>query len=224
MCNVEDLFYKPDGKPAIEGYLGDEAKEDCKILFVLREPNSGGYDKPSKVFWMRDVVKGEDMPRSSRYWHVLGTLASKLIGPCICNTKNKCEYLEPLKHCAFINLYPCSGSGSKGDKFNLTLEALRNIAHSEEPPRSLQEYKTLAQNRYDIISRISARYIVTTPEIFNALVGEKTNDGSEHADGFKLDDNHIFKKAVISKKMMLSYYHPCYPAVSYDALSKITCE
>ena len=77
MCNVEDLFYRPDGKTAIEGYLGKP--EECEILFVLKEPN----DSTPQGFWFKEVLEKDENEwgkYEAQYFHVLGTMAYRLLG------------------------------------------------------------------------------------------------------------------------------------------------
>ena len=229
MCNVEDLFYRPDGKTAIEGYLGDEAKEGCKILFVLREPNSGGYNEASGEFWMHRVATGEKLKHSSYYRQVLGTLAIKLCCPDFCK-----EPFEPtdeclcqaLRNCAYINLYPFSGAGRKGERFELTNNELTLIksdcSFAEQlSAQDIKKYEKIALNRYCIMSRMICDYIITTPEIFIALVGGKKADASPHDTGFKLGNGISFCAAEFKGKTLLSYYHPRYTGVSYNNLHRI---
>ena len=80
VSDVEKLFYRPESKKgAIEGYLGNP--EDCEILFVLKEANTGGYETLSKEFWMKRVIGPDDVELSDAYINVLGTIAIRFLNP-----------------------------------------------------------------------------------------------------------------------------------------------
>lgn len=118
MSDVEKLFYRPERKKdATEGYLGNP--EDCEILFVLKEPNTGGYETLSKEFWMKRVIGPDDVELSDAYINVLGTIAIRLLNP---DQGEKSEFTkaylkEALSKCAYINIYPFSGLGTEGERY-----------------------------------------------------------------------------------------------------------
>ena len=61
--NIEKCFYHNDKGVPVEGFLDD--KNECKILFVLKEPNT----ELAEEFWFK---KGVDQcgKGAKRYFHI----------------------------------------------------------------------------------------------------------------------------------------------------------
>ncbi len=77
--NVKELFIKNKNGDFIEGYLGDD--EQAEILFLLREPNSGGEE--TDIFWFREVLEnshkfaGSAKRAGTKYKNVFGRLSKE---------------------------------------------------------------------------------------------------------------------------------------------------
>lgn len=112
--------------------------EDCEILFVLKEPNTGGYETLSKEFWMKRVIGPDDVELSDAYINVLGTIAIRLLNP---DQGEKSEFTkaylkEALSKCAYVNIYPFSGLGTEGERYKKTLKEMKKISKQADdfPP------------------------------------------------------------------------------------------
>lgn len=217
MSDVEKLFYTPTGKnDPIEGYLSDEAKKDCKILFVLKEPNSGGYDKPSGEFWMKRAIDPRNhISKSGKYLRTLGTLAARLL--CVKHSSSEDNtklFKDLLRKCAFINIYPFSGAGKAGERYDSSLfeiskQVKANSIYKEDAiltANDANNYGMIASNRIQLIRSIQCKYVVTVCGAFEAIVGKEANACNE---GIKIDGK-IFRaeKDPISKRIIAAYYHP----------------
>lgn len=156
MRTDDNGFCITDNGKVIEGFLGDEEK--AEILFVLREPND---DHPEK-FWFKEILspsyeyanndKGKEKRAATKYKHILGSLA-RATGRI--STENN---IEALKKCAYINLYPFSGKGSKSEEFKNTLKEFKEN----------NTCSTLIENRLSIINK-NWKFVITTWDIFDAL-------------------------------------------------------
>lgn len=221
MCDVNDLFYKvmdTEGKTvAIEGYLGKP--EECEILFVLKEPNTGGYEKQSKEFWMQSVISDSPVPKSEQYLRTLGIIAANLLE--IMPEKEQIDefYKNVLKHCAYINIYPFSGLGSEGKyykkvKASLKRQEVRNLIHTgpcylpeyEKTPCEESYFNAIACNRLQIIKSFNCKYVVTVCGAFEAIIGKRTNE----SDIGIIIEKKEFRVDKAFDKIFAAYYHPIF--------------
>lgn len=215
MSDVEKLFYTPTGKnDPIEGYLGDP--EECAILFVMKEPNSGGYNKPSGEFWMKRVVDPRNyVSRSGKYLRTLGTLAAKLLRVDFSRGEDNSKLFKELLHkCAYINIYPFSGSGKAGERYDLSVHAISkqikaNSTRNEGvilSAKNEEDYCLIASNRIQLIKSIRCKYIVTVCGAFEAIVGKEAKACD---DGIVIDGKTFrAEKEKDSGKVIAAYYHP----------------
>lgn len=220
MCKVEDLFYKPDEGKAIEGYLGEEAKEECKILFVLREPHEDNPDG----FWFNEKVvnpKPQEERQGQRYFKSFGTLAYKLLGgkddsPCDCKLE------EALRHCAYINIYPFSGESNASNQYYCALAALKRAESVSNEPIVLEEldkknYERIAMNRLQIIQNMDWKILVTVCGVFEAITNREAKDCPKGITvGYKSgkQPDKEFRFAYYNNdcnKRIVSFYHPSHP-------------
>lgn len=213
MCDVSDLFYTSEEKNnPIEGYLGDEAKEDCKILFVLREPND---TDTQKGFWFKDVLEG-NASGGTKYKNVLGRIANKLINHSF-DTLD--DYTSVLKRCAYINISPFKGSNTETDYCKRVINTLRDAnpdfgegIHHKNSNIEKPKIEQIANNRRRIIKDIKCKYIVTVHDVFKSLMPKDAT----------------VKKGIIYKekpqgaywldgKLIVNFKHPCC-WISYEKL------
>lgn len=219
MSDVEKLFYTPEGKNhPIEGYLSDEAKEDCRILFVLKEPNTGGYGTPSEEFWMKRVIGPDPVELSDAYLDVLGTIAIKLLdseqGEKTIITKDPRK--NALSKCAYINIYPFSGLGTEGERYKKTLKEMKAISQKvtddlcQLSSSDEEAYKKIAMNRLQIIKNIKCEYVVVVCGAFEAIVGMSPSKCIKTCcKGITLKKyDKEFRVWKSFKKTIVSYYHP----------------
>lgn len=177
MCNLDNLFCKV-GDKFIEGYLGEEAKKDCKILFVLKEPHEPNADG----FWFKEKVVYKDCDKlegaEKQYFRILGITAKKLIG-------TPSDSLgEVLKRCAFINIYPFSGEATASSKFKNVAKLLKNSCPQKSLAISCNSCpEEIACNRKAIIFGGKWEYVVTVKDVFEKLMPDEI----EKFDGFKTD-------------------------------------
>lgn len=218
VSDVEKLFYRPERKKgAIEGYLGNP--EDCEILFVLKEPNTGGYETLSKEFWMKRVIGPDDVELSDAYINVLGTIAIRLLNP---DQGEKSEFTkaylkEALSKCAYINIYPFSGLGTEGERYKKTLKEMKKISKQADDfplcqlsASDKEKYGSIAMNRIQIIKNIQCEYVVTVCGVFEAIVGMGPSKCIKTCyEGIALEKyNKIFRVWRKYEKTIVSYYHP----------------
>lgn len=219
MLDVEQLFYTPEGKNhPIEGYLSDAAKKDCKILFVLKEPNTGGYETRSEEFWMKRVIGPDPVELSDAYLDVLGTIARKLLdseqvekdGITIDQRKNA------LSKCAYINIYPFSGLGKEGERYKKTLKEMKAISQKvtddlyQLSSSDEEAYKKIAMNRLQIIKNIKCEYVVVVCGAFEVIVGMSPSKCTKSCcEGITLEKyKKVFRVWKRFEKIIVSYYHP----------------
>ena len=206
MSDVSDLFCVNDTGTPIEGYLSDN--EACEVLFVLREPNTKGYNNTTGEFWMRSVVSGEKRYLGEKYVNTLGTVAALLLGEDLTESGK----IKALKRCAYINVYPFSGKGRAGERYYKTLEqlaALQSEADFTDVRRlnsinDQREYRIIAENRIEIINRMPCKYVVTVCGAFEAIVGKKAE---ECCYGI-IAPKKKFRIAEKNDKKIVAYYHP----------------
>lgn len=204
MCDVNSLFYRPEGnEDPIEGYLSDEAKADCKILFVLREP----HDDNPREFWFREsVVNIKDGKRKgTKYFNSLGSVAYRLLGGKKDPEEKDLE--KALKQCAYINIHPECGKERTGEVFDLIVREIaiksgNKKRRGKEPDDSI---KDRAKNRIELLGAINCSHIVTTVEIFNALVGVKKKTGEPHSIGITHGQKE-FRIASYRHKTIMSFF------------------
>lgn len=96
-----------DGKP-LEGYLGDKEHFNG-VLFILREPNSGG--KSADKFWMWKVAHGKTCGMTGT---ALGTRYQNRFSEML-----KAIVMEPndLKNAAYVNVHPEHGSSTVSNAY-----------------------------------------------------------------------------------------------------------
>lgn len=220
MSDVSDLFCVNDRGFPIEGYLGKP--EDCMILFVLKEPDTGGYGTPSTVFWMESVIKPGHEKYSGPYLRTLGIIAAKLMGKMPAIEPEDDFYKEVLKSCAYINLYPFSGLGTEGENYKKVLNSLHEIEvrnrinmepcklpEFEEDPRDASYFDRIASNRLQIIKTINCNYVVTVCGAFEAILDIKTKDCKNK--GITLGNKQFLVDTIPdTRKAIAAYYHPKY--------------
>lgn len=151
MCRA-DCYEIPlkDGKP-LEGYLSDKEHFNG-VLFILREPNSGGI--PADTFWMRKVAYGKTCgmtgtARGTRYQNRFSEML-KAIG------------MEPndLKNAAYVNVHPEHGSSTVSNAYQgIPRKQLGEIAVA----------KCLSLN---------ANTVFTCPDIYEGMKEYLTEEGS----------------------------------------------
>lgn len=219
MYNVNDLFYKPEGKDKhIEGYLGDS--NECEILFVLREP----HEDNQQEFWFKNAIDKEPKERDQyekKYILSLGTLAYKLLGgnddsPCVCKLE------EALRKCAYINIYPFSGESSSSIHYDNTLVALKDVCTEEimkgpvvlkESDRKNHCYRRIAANRLQIIQNLNWKILVTVCGAFETITNLRPNDCPVgitvgYKSGKKPDKEFRIAHYNDSARRIVSFYHP----------------
>ena len=188
MCDLG--FYE-----GIEGLLGD-GQGVPEALILLREPNC----ERAIEFWFRKVVYKE-APNGTRYRGIYKRLIGKLLG--ISKGEDNDEdsdkdvRLNYLKKCAYMNLRPEAGKGTKSKEYEKVLEEFRHLTKENlllipdidikkidlkiEDPHIADMAKQVAANRMRIIQRAiraKVKYIVTTtgnnpnknPDIYEALL------------------------------------------------------
>ena len=199
MCDVSELFYKVDGKE-VEGYLGKP--EECEILFVLKEPN----DSNPQGFWFKNNVvdKCEVEREGQKYYKSLGSLAYMLLD--ISNEHSE-DLTEALRKCAYININYKNGGPKASIDYKRTLNYLHFLNRKQDKKwwKVYPDYQKRAEEILEIIKRIKCKYIVTTWDIFNALVGEKLDTQKDHHEGI-VTKNRIFRIAAFNEhKYILSF-------------------
>lgn len=206
-------FYEIDGKP-IEGFLGDEEKAD--ILFVLREPNTNG--KLTKSFWFKnaafdigyDECDAKDKRARTKYKKVLGKFAT--------------GFEKEIKNCAYINLYPFSGEGSKSKLYKNALKELQDKSINKEYQcQVVKDYKELIDNRLEVIKKCGCKNVVTTSDIFYALKRYYEKDKGIEKDfngTYKYKNDRVFNSFKFEGINYIEFYHPSY-SIDYDALRKM---
>ena len=149
----EKYFYQ-----GTEGFLGDP--EDCKILFLMREPNSEGK-KADNQFWFKRVVDGEKLPRSGCYLSKLGQIASLLLKIPACNNEQR---IPALRQAAYININPVCGQGTASNEYG---DAIKWFKEEKEKCEILgKEY----DSRWKIIFGMPNQgWIVTVGDIYDAM-------------------------------------------------------
>ena len=134
----EGLFYN-----GTEGFLGKP--EDCRLLFLLKEPDSSGTDVEEGRFWFQEVYQGEK--KGAKYLEPLRRIASLLLP----------DTEDPLSCVAYINLHPVKGGNYESKDFRDTLKKFKNGSD--------------IFNRWDIIKAMpDGGCVVTTKNIFNAAL------------------------------------------------------
>lgn len=206
MCDVSELFYKVNGKE-VEGYLGKP--EECEILFVLKEPNANKDNVTD--FWFKKVLEKDENEwdkSEAQYFHVLGTMAYRLLGG---KAENATVQIikNALKRCAYINLHPECGSGSETKEFRKILSEVEwqmKVNNRKRHRKVEEEIINRAQNRINLIKGFTCKYIVTAQNIFCAIAGAKTEQGKDHHEGVILGEK-VFRIANIERnKTILSFF------------------
>lgn len=185
-------------KKAVEGFLGD--KNECEILFILREPNSNG--EVADKFWFREVLEGNSI--GTKYVNVLGRL-------CGIITKQEYDTIEKrknlLKKCCYINFHPHFGEKNKSETYKMILDNFRDGQDNE-----------IVKNRIALINFLiekhNCRKIVTVSDIFNILCRN-----SEKYEWLSYDNNKKFFRGKYKSADVYEFYHPSF-AINYDKLDK----
>ena len=124
-----------------EGYLGKP--EDCKVLFIMKEPDSSGIDVREGFFWFQKVYQGEI--KATKYLEPIRRVASLLLP----------DEEDPLSCAAYINLHPVNGSNYESESFKNTLKQFQNGSD--------------IYHRWDIIKAMpDGGFVVTTKNIYYA--------------------------------------------------------
>ena len=204
--DLEQFFYHYNGRP-IEGFIGNP--NECKILFILKEPDTGSAEE----FWFK---KGVDQcgKGAKRYFHILGKIAAKILDRS--GDLDNDDFLQSvLKECAYINLYPIKGETSASDDYKIVLELLENTESDPIEINKKCNHNEIASNRKYLIENINCDYIVTVWDIFDKIIKEESR-----SNGIKYDGKW-FKKGEFSGKPVYYFYHPSYPPISYKKLEEI---
>ena len=176
-----------------EGFLGKP--EECKILIILKEPDSDNKDATENLFWFKKVFLGKC--KGKTYLSPLSQAASHLIP----------GEKPALAYAAYINLRPEKGDKNTGKDFK---KILNRFSEGDAD-----------KHRWDIIEGMPENgHIITTKNILFAM---KTAIGSECRPGCRLlndDPGHFiinairmpsFAFSVGSKRInVYSVYHPRY--------------
>ena len=153
----EKLFYH-----GTEGYLGDT--EDCKLLFLMREPNCGdGQIACDNYFWFREVVHGKQLPWSWTYLSKLGHIATLVLKTKGDETKE--VWSSALQQSVYININPTSGKGTNGNDY---MTALNDFAEGPGNRCSVngQDYP----NRWDtILNMPDGSTLVTVGDVYSKM-------------------------------------------------------
>ena len=165
----DNYFYQ-----GTEGYLGDPG--ECKLLFLMREPNCGeNLTVRQGEFWFKSVVDGSKQDKT--YLSKLGQIASLLtFGKPATNDE---ERRSALKKAIYINMNPVSGKGRKSPEY---AKALENFMHgsfsaTDDPCRIKVELNDEEEKTYEYPSRwnvllgmTDGSYIVTVSDIYTVLL------------------------------------------------------
>ncbi len=149
----EEYFYQKT-----EGFLGEE--KDCKVLFLMREPNS--KEKVTKDdFWFKKVVNGKKLPRSGCYLSKLGQIASLLLG---IHAEINEQRIPALKQAVYINMNPVCGKGLASDEYQ---KAIKLFKEEKDECEILNEKYI---SRWKIIDGMPDQStIVTVGDIYDAM-------------------------------------------------------
>lgn len=203
MCDVSNLFYKVN--EVVEGYLGDP--ENCKALFVLREPHA----KKENVtdFWFKKKVLvpilSGNRSANNMYYKAFHRLAQLVIDTGV---------NEVLLSCAFINAFPFCGEKYASAACKETIEKLR-----QAKPKAIEgitidsEKEDIAANRRFIVENISKKIIFATCDIFEALVAKETRfDGLVYTfnTGKGKSIQKTYSAAYLNSRIIIAIYHPSY--------------
>lgn len=198
-----------------EGLLCDGKRfSDIKLLFVLREPNSGG--RRADTFWIKDIIakaeRGEALSADeSRYYKWIKNITDLFD-------------IADLSDCAYINLFPFRGKGSAGDDYKRTLRAFKG-KNTFKREKIQADFSKLAENRWEIIKRLSDKAIVITlGDIYDGIAAKERNGITENTEQHLILGKKKFKSCIIKTEnksiRILSCYHPA-AIVSFDGLKKV---
>ncbi len=201
MCDVKSLFCKY-GETFIEGYLGNS--KECEILFVLKEPDAKEDDV--RGFWFKEDILGKKP--NNPYHKAFGIMASSVL--------NDNDTLHALNRCAFINVFPFCGEKSASDQYKSVLNELskaRPLPYNGITKKS--DIKVIASNRRFLIDNIRGRFIITTCDIFEALICNEKHVNLVNGFEYRFEyDNHIltrvYKATEYKGKVLIACYHPSY--------------
>lgn len=139
-----------DGKP-LESYLGDKEHFNG-VLFILREPNSGG--NPADTFWMKMVANdqptsAENKAHETRYKNRFSEMLKAIgMGP------------NDLKNAAYVNVHPEHGSSTVSNAY-------------QGIPR-----KQLGESAVAKCQRLNAKTVFTCPDIYEGMKKYLTEEDS----------------------------------------------
>ena len=204
---IERYFYYYNEKP-IEGFLGDP--RECKILFVLKEPDT----ESAEEFWFK---KGVDQCGKGvkRYFHVLGKIAAIILKKD--GDLDDEKFLESvLEQCAYINLNPIKGETKESPLYKDVLGKLKSATPKQNKISCYSDAEAIAANRKFILNEINCEYIVTVKGIYKTIT-----ESLEEKEGIKYN-NKTFGAVDYCNKTLLWFYHPAYRSIKYDKLNEMT--
>lgn len=201
----ENLFIKNKQGKLLEGPLSDKP---TKILFVMKEPNG----EKLNCFWMKDnVLSRKD---GSKYYNVLGAFAKSIIG--------ESHHLS-LEQCAYINLYPDSGTSNVAGGEYKKLIALCKGKPIKETQNTKASLNQILDDRFRIIKYAleNGISVVAHFEIANVLAKySPLTDYLEETTDYEKNKYHITSYQYKNKAKLYAMPHPAY-SIKYDTLSKI---
>lgn len=213
----------------IEGYLGKDSG-DFDVLIILREPHNKENEQ-TEEFWLKNELEKYNKTgkcNATRYINLLGRLVGMVTGVPIeqnCGDKMKqcAELLQ--ERCAFMNLSPFKGATSKTEIYDNILGEFKDLSFVEnyqtEQITAKSPSQKIAKNRMQIIRQFAKngdkpKYIITTEDIFNALLKNNTVEKS-----LLKHKNKVFCKGKIGNNTtVFSFYHPSYTHIRYYELEK----
>lgn len=215
------IFTEINGKP-IEGYLGDN--DNAEILFILKEPNTPDV-KSDDGFWFKQVIFDKNRSNSGkRYFNIFGCLAEKILN------YNESKF-DLLKRCAYINLYPFSGSERISNHYKEVLTAFKNTSLDCRKDINIDKSSTpieIAENRMSLINQMivsgKTKYIVTVKDIYDKLSGGDYSNSYFQLEYGRKNQTKSFAFHILSNDVKLcEFWHPSYTWINYHFLEKATC-
>ena len=210
---LEQFFYYNNGN-LIEGFLGDP--NECKILFVLKEPDTG----EARDFWFRNGVEDESkrVKTAKRYFHILGKIAAIILKKD--GDLDNEEFLKSvLEQCAYINLNPIKGETKESPLYKEVLKKLKSTTPKQNIISCDSEAEDIAANRKYILNEINCEYIVTVKGIYKAITELL---GKKEGTGIKYNNKPFGAVDYCNNKKLLWFYHPAYRSIKYDKLNEMT--
>ncbi len=160
----EEHFYQ-----GTEGFLGEQ--KECKVLFLMKEPNSSGNKVKKNKFWFKDVVDN-NIEKGEKYLSKLGQIATWLVDG-VRATDNE-QRKAALKKTVYINLNPVRGRGTVGTEYKDAMKRFKNMDKPDADPNVKYEYEGRWKIIFDMPDQST---IVTVSDIFNAMKSALGNKG-----------------------------------------------